>query len=75
MKGSSLRIKAICSLAIIVVVALFAIIIFQLVQISSKQRELAEKQAEIEKIQQELEYYESQEASNQNQAFSVSIGE
>lgn len=66
MKMSKARIKLISALAILLVVALFVVVIFQLVSISQKKNELALKQAEIDRIQQELAYYENQKSEDKD---------
>ena len=52
------KIKLIISLAILIIIALFAIVLFQIVNISKSKKEIANQQKQIHQLEKQLNFYE-----------------
>ncbi len=72
MKANS-KVKMVISLAIILIVALFVISVFQLVAINKKQRELSAKQTEVERLTNMLEYYKEHKNNETGDGSDISV--
>ena len=57
--NSPKRIKFIIGLAIIIVVALLTVIVFQIVNITKAKKEIAKQQDQIRELNEKLDYYQN----------------
>lgn len=55
---SQAKVKFLILLAVIVLIALFSIVGFQLIKISQIKKEISNQQNQIDSLQQQLDYYE-----------------
>ena len=59
--NSTRRIKFIIGLAILIVIALIAVVVFQLITLNKTKKELLQQQQQIERLQQEVDYYSNKQ--------------
>ena len=53
------KVKLLIILSILIIVALFTVIVFQLVNIFKSKKELASQQQKIEQLEEDLDYYKN----------------
>ena len=53
------KVKLLIILSILIIVALFTVIVFQLVNIVKSKKELASQQQKIEQLEEDLDYYKN----------------
>ena len=72
MKGNEAKVKLLIFVALLAIVLLIGLSVFQIINIHSTRETLNKQQQEIELLKQKINYYENQ---NQNNNGSIVVGE
>ena len=58
------KVKFLIGLAILIVIILFSVVVFQIIQINKTKTEIANQEKQIEQLQQELDYHKNKQPSS-----------